>query len=297
MQRDAQFAAAAFRRAIAARAVQVHVDPRGNDLDAGGVGVVMLGEVVLFLVRVDHHDVGVVGDLLFADAARLRLRRIAVGEVQVLHRGQRVGGVHQRHAPQIPQQPPDLPRQPVVGMHHAVAQTMAPGEGEHPAGERRQLGGQLGLVQALVRPGDDVDDAQIRRHLHDLALARARGTGVHVHCHSAGRQFPARAQHVDVHPAGIAGARLLQRRGVHGDDRDPLGPVRASRIDVAVHGSRMPVVKRGPQTFFTPRARPRSPGCTRGAMHPNEIRNTRRRGARSGAVAGQPRRTTAWIWK
>ena len=30
-------------------------------------------------------------------------------------------------------------------------------------------------------------------------------------------------QHVDVHPAGVAGARLRQRRGMDGQDRDPPG--------------------------------------------------------------------------
>ncbi len=214
----------------------------------------MLREIALFLVGVDHHDVGVVRDLLLADAARLRLRGIALGEVEVLHRGQRVGGVDQRDAPQVAQQPADLAGKPIVGMDHAIAQAMAAREGEDPAGESRELSGQLRLRDALVRPGDDVDHPQARRDLHDLALAGAGGAGEHVHLDAPRRQFAAGAQDVDVHAAGVAGARLLQRRGVHGDHRDTLGQDPGVRLVVAVHGSTMPVVKQGPQTPFTGRA-------------------------------------------
>src|SRR5262249_31717696 len=47
--------------------------------------------------------------------------------------------------------------------------------------------------------------------------------GEDLHLDAAPGQLPGRLDHVDVEPAGVAGARLVERGGVHADRRDPPG--------------------------------------------------------------------------
>ncbi len=101
--------------------------------------------------------VGFVDHLLLADRAHRRLGGVTLGQRRVLHRGQRVGGVHQRHRPAVAGQPTDLTGQPVVRVHDVVVARLVSGLGpQHAGGERTQLGGQVVLVQTLERPGHHV---------------------------------------------------------------------------------------------------------------------------------------------
>ena len=82
-------------------------------------------------------------------------------------------------------------------------------------GERAQLGGQVVLVQAFERAGDDVADQHSRRDVHDGRIGRRRGPGEDLHLYPASGHLQSGLQDVDVHPARVAGPRLGQRRRVH----------------------------------------------------------------------------------
>jgi hypothetical protein len=82
---------------------------------------------------------------------------------------------------------------------------------QHARGEGAQLGGQVVFVEPLERPGHDVAHQHTGRHLHHRLIGRRRRAGEDLHLHAAAGQLQRAVQHVDVHAAGIAGARLGQR--------------------------------------------------------------------------------------
>ena len=71
--------------------------------------------------------------------------------------------MNERNSPEIPQQPAHLTRKPVVGMNKVIFFALPLGKLHHAAGEGGQLGGQIFFIQALVWPGDNINDAQMRR--------------------------------------------------------------------------------------------------------------------------------------
>ncbi len=190
----------------------LQVDAGVHHVDAGRVGVVQRNQLLRFMFGVDDQPVRLVDDLLFTDGAQRRFRRVAVGKRGVLHRGQRVRGVHKRHRPAVPGQPADLPRQPVVRMHDVVVAGLMRGFGaKHTRRERTQLGGQVVLVEPLERPCHDVAHQHAGRDLDDGLIGRRRRAGEDLHLDAAAGHLQRALQHVDVHAAGVAGARLGQR--------------------------------------------------------------------------------------
>ena len=97
------------------------------------------------------------------------------------------------------------------------------GKLHHAAGEGGQLGGQIFFIQALVWPGDNINDAQMRLDVNDFALARPGGAGVDVYLDSPAGQLAGTVEDVDVHAAGVPGAGLFNRRGMHRDHGDAHG--------------------------------------------------------------------------
>jgi len=123
-----------------------------DDLDAAGVRVVQVDQLLGLEVGVGHQHVGGLDDLLLADDPGGRLGGVALGERVVLDLRHRVHGVDQRHAPPVAGQRPDLSGEPVVGVDGVVVAERLGGLGaQHLAGEHAQLSGQLGLRQALER--------------------------------------------------------------------------------------------------------------------------------------------------
>ena len=100
-------------------------------------------------------------------------------------------------------------------MDQVVVFVVRAGELHHPAGKCGELGGQVVLLQPLVGPGHHVDNPVAGLHLHHLALAGAGGAGEHVHRGALAGQLGGGVVDVDVHAAGVAGPRLLERGGVH----------------------------------------------------------------------------------
>ncbi len=97
------------------------------------------------------------------------------------------------------------------GLHHAVR-------------EGAQLGREVLLGQALVGARVDVPDEDAGGQLDRGREAAGRGPGEDLDL-DVDRGEPLGQLHdVDVHAAGVAGAWLVERRGVHGEHRDPAGP-------------------------------------------------------------------------
>ncbi len=97
-------------------------------------------------------------------------------------------------------------------MHDVVVAGLVGGFGaQHAGGEGAQLGGQVVLVEPLERPGHDVAHQHAGRHLDDGLIGRRRRAGEDLHLDAAAGHLQRALQHVDVHAAGVAGARLGQR--------------------------------------------------------------------------------------
>ena len=171
---------------------------------------------------VRHQPVGLGDHLLLADQPAARLRLVVLRHGGVLDLGQGVRGMHHRHPPAILGQVADLPGEPVVRVHDVVVPGIAARLGpHHPGGERAQLAGKFFLVQPLEGARDDVPDQHTRHHLGHRRLIGGGGPGEDLHLDPAGGQPAGGLVDVDVHPAGVTGARLGQRRGVQRDRRHP----------------------------------------------------------------------------
>ena len=128
-----------------------------HDLDACGVGVVQVEQLLGLHVGVGDQHVGGLDDLLLADHPDGRLRDVTDGQRGVLDLGHRVHRVHQRHAPPVADERADLAGQPVVGVHDVVPALVVARLGpQHLAREHAQLPRQLGLGQALEGTRVDV---------------------------------------------------------------------------------------------------------------------------------------------
>ena len=120
-------------------------------------------------------------------------------------------------------------------MHQVVA---AGGVGrlrpQHLEREVAQLGGQVALVEILERAGRHVPDEHAGHELGDRGRIPRHRAGEDVDLDAAGRHPLGDFDHINIQAAGVAGAWLLERRGMNADGRDPPGV--ASR-----HGHTPPV--------------------------------------------------------
>ena len=208
-----------------------------HHLHASGVGVVQLEELAGLDVGVRDQHVGGLDDLLLADHTSRRLERVPHRERRVLDLGHGVHGVHQRDAPPVPHQGTDLAGEPVVRVHDVVPALVVAGLGtEHLTGEGTQLTGQLRLGQTLERAGVHVVHGDTGEGLDRGRQQGGRGTGVDLDGEVAGGAPPGQLDDVDVHPAGVTGAGLVQGRGVHADHRHPaMGPAVRVRLEQVAH--------------------------------------------------------------
>ncbi len=206
--------------------VQVHAGV--DDLDPPRVGAVVVAQLGGLGSGVGDEEVGLGGDLLLADHARVRLGVVAFGQAGVLDLGEGVEGLHQRHPPPLGGDPPGLPGQPVVGVDEVVVPGGAVRLGpQQSAGEGAQLRGQVVLGQALEGAGRDVVDEHARGRLGRGRLLRAGGAGEDLDLDAAARQLAGGVEDVHVHAAGVTGAGLGERRSVdrhHGDPSDAALP-------------------------------------------------------------------------
>ena len=116
------------------------VDPRVDDLDPAGVGVVQVDQLLGLEVGARDQHVGGLDHLLLADDPGRRLGGVADGHGVVLDLGHRVHRVHERDAPAVARERADLAGEPVVGVHQVVVAERQAGLGpQHLAGEHAQL--------------------------------------------------------------------------------------------------------------------------------------------------------------
>lgn len=193
-----------------------------DDGDLGRVGLVVAYEFVGLLGRVGDEAVGGADYLGLADDAGGGLGGVVVGERGVLDLGHRVHGVHQGDAPAFGGEPADMAGEPVVRVDQVVvAGAVARPCLHHTVREGAQLGREFLLRQPLVRARVDVPDQNTRGQLDLRGQGAGRGPGEDLHLDVL-RGQPLRQLHdVDVHPARVTRAGLVQRRCVHREHRDP----------------------------------------------------------------------------
>ena len=203
------------------RAEGGQVDAGVDHLDASGVGVVEVDQLLGLDVGVGDQHVGGLDHLVLADDPGVRLGGVAVGQRVVLDPRHGVHGVHQRHAPPVAGQRAHLAGEPVVGVHGVVVADRLRGLGaQHLAGEHAQLRGQLVLGEALERAGVDVPHGHaVGQRRPSGQQARVGRPGEDVDLDAAHRQPPGQLDDVDVHAARVADAGLVERGGVQADHR------------------------------------------------------------------------------
>ncbi len=194
------------------------VDAGVDDGGAGGVGVVVVDELARLLGGVGDEPVGGAHDLRLADHAGGGFGGVARGERGVLDLGHGVHGVHQGDAPAFGGEPADVAGEPVVGVDQVVVAGPVPRPGPHHAvGEGAQLRGEVLFGEPLVGAGVHVPHQHAGRQLDGGREHGGGGPGEHLDLDADGGELPGQFDDVDVHPAGVTGARLVQRRGVHAE--------------------------------------------------------------------------------
>ena len=194
-----------------AGAEDTEVDAGVDHVDGLGAGTVEVDQLAGLGVGVGDEEVRGLDDLLLADHACHRLRGVPLGHRLVLDLRHGVHRVHQRHVPAVAREGADLAGEPVVGVHGVVVAERVDRLGaQHLARERAELSGQLTLGQALERTGGDVADQHAVRRLDHLRERRARGPGEDVDRDALLGQPSGELDDVDVHPARIARAGLVE---------------------------------------------------------------------------------------
>ena len=184
-----------------------------------------------FIFGIDDETVCFIDHLLFTHRTQWRFRCVTLSQCGVLHRGQGVCGVDQRHRPAIPGQPANLTGEPVVRMHHVVVPRFVVGFGpQHARSERAELGRQVVLVETFERARDHVAHQHAGGDRNHGRVGRGRRSGEDLDFHTPSGHMQRGLQNVDVHAPGVSGARLGQWRGVHRDHRHPARQHAAGRI-------------------------------------------------------------------
>ena len=113
-------------RVAVAREEHGVIDPGGDDLDAGRIAGVELGELAALLDGRGQHEVGAGDDLVFDHGA---LRRVVIDPGVGLHPGQRVEGRSQRQVHLVLEAVAHRAREPVVRVDDVGAPALEVGPG------------------------------------------------------------------------------------------------------------------------------------------------------------------------
>ena len=118
--------------------------------------------------------------------------------------------------------------QPVVAVHDVEG--LALHAFDHAIGERLHRGGQF--VHGKLRPGTrcHVHDPVVRKHRDIGRLRRVRCPRENIDLHSALHQSAGQFVDIDIHPAGVAGPGLDERRGVQREEGDATDHVEPSNL-------------------------------------------------------------------
>ena len=137
-----------------------------DDVDPCWIGPVELDELAGLVISIRGQPARRVDDLLLSDDADVRLGRISLGELEVLHLGHRVHGMHERDAPALGREPPHLAAEPVMRVDEVVPALGSARLDAHDArGHGTQLTRKVLLDQSLEWTGRDVSDENSRGQL------------------------------------------------------------------------------------------------------------------------------------
>ena len=199
------------RRGLVLRPEDGRVDAGVDDLDPAGLGAVEVDQLLGLEVGVGDEHVGGLDHLLLPDHPGDRLGGVALGERLVLDLRHGVHRVHQRNAPAVPGERADLAGEPVVGVDDVVVtERLGRLRAQHLAGEHAELAGQLVLRQSLERSGMHVGDLDAVGQLDDGVEQAARRPGEDVDLDAASGQPARHLDDVDVHPARVPCAGLVE---------------------------------------------------------------------------------------
>ncbi len=215
--------AAARRRGVPGTE-HLQVDTGRHHVDQVGVGVVEIDQMAPFVLGGCDQSVRAVDDSLLARDAMWWIRAVAVGERAVLHLRQGVGGVYQWDSPPARDREPNLAGKPIVRVDDVEPAGFVCGlDPKHGRGEGTQPGRKILPADVFERPGCDMAHRDSRRERDRRMHLAAGGPGEDLHFGAEQGQLPRQLHHIHVHAAGIAGARLFQRRRVHRQHGDPTG--------------------------------------------------------------------------
>lgn len=105
-----------------------------------------------------------------------------------------------------------------MGVDQVVVAGAVAGPGlHHTVGEGAELGGEVLLVEALVGAGVDVADEDAGGQFHGGREVGGGGAGEDLDLDVDRGEALRQLHDVDVHAAGVAGAGLVERGGVHAE--------------------------------------------------------------------------------
>ncbi len=194
----------------------VEVHSGVDDRHLGGVGLVVPDELVGLLGGVRDQPIGGGHDLGLAYDAGGGLWRVPLGQRRVLDLRHGVHGVHERDAPAFGGEPAHVAGKPVVGVDEVVVAGAVAGPSLHDAvGEGAQLGRELLLGETFVGARVHVPDEDPGGQVDHGRQPAGGGPGEDLDLDVDRGEPLGQLDDVDVHAAGVAGAGLVQRRGVH----------------------------------------------------------------------------------
>ncbi len=201
------------RSAAVARGEESMIDPEGDHLDAIGVGPVQVDELEGF------HRGGRADGVAAPHHRRLGLdppEGLVVAGLR-LDPGEGMEGGDQRQRPLVLEEVAGGGREPVVGVEDVDAAVTVE-VGGHGLGEHVDHRGEL-LLGEVDGACPQVDDLETRLDGDPVGQAVVVTPDVHPDVDAGLGERRRELAHVDVHPAAVAGARLGERRGVHGEHR------------------------------------------------------------------------------
>src|SRR6266545_2870636 len=215
------------------------IDPRRNQADASWVGRVQPDQLGRLGGGRGHDPVGVTDDGLLPGQAGRRLRALPRGKRRVLHLSQGVERRHQRDSPDLLGAPSHPSRQPVVGVDQVVARRLGFLAAQDATEELTKEPGELLLGYGGAWTRLDLDYPRPRCELLDVGPAPPLASGEDVNAYSPCRKGIGRRPDIDVHPARVTRARLIEGRGVQADEGH-TGPCRRRRNSATTSPTRAP---------------------------------------------------------
>ena len=192
---------------------------------------------------------------------------------------------------------PHPAREPDLRVHQVVIGPLRARPPQDAAKELWQEPRQLLLGHGRARSGLDVDQPGAVPELLDLGTPLVPRAGEHVHLDTARRQALGRRPDEDVHPAGVARTRLVERGRVQANDGDPRLSARRRALAGGPFGRDASRAHKGIVREVAPNAAERAPSAgatTQPEPHLETHRPAGRPRARAAPPGTRGRRAALW---